>query len=470
MTQKTKQKLAAELLELKYAAWRRGDLSFLLLDHQIEFDRQISGIRSRKIFVNCSRRWGKSVYCVVKAFEHCLQNPNAQVMYAAPTGKQVKKIIRPHIAMILETCPPELKPRYSTEDGAWLFPNGAALHIAGCDNGNHESLRGAYTTLGIVDEAGFIDDVAYVVNSILFPQTMTCNGKLLVISTPPKSPSHPFRGMCVTAMELNAYVHRDIYSASHVTPALIKEYMQESGGEKSTTWKREYLGMFVTDADSAILPEFQEMMPTIVEAFEPHQWIDRYVSADLGFVDLTAVVFAYWHFESAKLYVVDELIFKKKDSATIANAIKAKELELWGENRPLMRLADCDPIIRADFAATHRLGFIASRRDDLEAQVNGLRLLITEDKLRIHPRCKVTIEHLANGVWDTTGLKFARSGEHGHFDALAAMMYLTRNVNRKRNPKPQYTNGESSATHHMPRQKPNLSGASRAFLPQRRRF
>ncbi len=442
-------------------------MSFLLLDHQVDLKNHLKTVTSRRVFINCSRRWGKSYYMVIQAFEHCLNRRDAQVMYAAPTSKQVKKIIFPIIRMILETCPDDLKPRFSTEDRAYYFPNGAMLHIAGCDNGNHESLRGAYTTLGIVDEAGFIDEVDYVVNSILTPQTLTCNGQIIVVSTPPKSPAHPFKEMCMAALERQAYIQRNIYSATHITPTQILEFQKEAGGAKSTTWRREYLGEFVTDADSAILPEFQENLDTIVKEFTRHQYIDRYVAADFGFVDLTAIIFAYWHFETATLYVEDELIFKRTDSATIAQAVKEKEKELWGGHKPFLRVTDCDPIIAADLASQHKLNFIRTRKDDLEAQVNALRLLIGENKVRIHPRCRITIEHLSNGVWDTSGLKFARSGEFGHFDAIAAMTYLVRNLNRKRNPVPDYINGEHPSTHFMrPRKK--VSGVAAAFRPKRR--
>ncbi len=311
-----------------------------------------------------------------------------------------------------------------------------------------------------------IEDLTYVVKSIALPQTLTCDGRVIAVSTPPKSPSHPFKDMCLSAMEENRYIHRDIYTATHVTPEMIEEYKKEVGGEKSTDWRREFLGQFVTDADSAILPEFQENLDTIIQDIPTPEYRNCYVSSDFGFKDMTFVVFGYWHFELAKLVIEDELVFTATGSDTIAHAIMEKENTLWSKP-PKLRIADCDPIILSDLRSRHSLNFLKTRRDDLEAQVTALRVLITQDKLRIHPRCKQLIEHLSNGIWDTTGLKFARSGKHGHFDGVAAMVYLVRNVNTRANPTPetQY----NPATHHVPRNRNKSTGVKKAFRPLWRR-
>ena len=39
-------------------------------------------------------------------------------------------------------------------------------------------------------EAGFIDRLDYLLKSVRLPQTLTTNGRTIVISTPPDSPAH----------------------------------------------------------------------------------------------------------------------------------------------------------------------------------------------------------------------------------------------------------------------------------------
>ncbi len=120
-----------KILALKHQAWRTGDLSFLLLDHQIELLEIIDSRKDRITAINCSRRWGKSRFFITYAFWKALLKPNAQIMYAAPTRVQVQMFLLPHAKEILATCPPELQPKYSGQDHTWTFPNESIVRDAG---------------------------------------------------------------------------------------------------------------------------------------------------------------------------------------------------------------------------------------------------------------------------------------------------------------------------------------------------
>lgn len=440
----------AEEQELKQLLWEAGDLTYMLFDHQLDFLEKYRNAPGRKFFINCSRRIGKTYFLLVLSLMHALTRPHAQIMYCAPTAKQVRGIIQPLLRQILEDCPDHLVPEYKGVDSQYLFHNGSVLNMAGCDNGNHENLRGMYTTLGIVDEAGKVDELKYVVNSILFPQTLTCDGRLIVASTPPKTPSHPFREMCLEAMFTGDYVTKTIHEAEHVTPELIKAYAKETGGEHTTDWRREYLAEFVTDEALAVIPEFAENKLKIVQPHERPSHFDAYVSVDFGFNDLTFGVFGFWDFRAAKLVIEDELVLKRPASGQIAREVIRKEKLLWGDKRPRLRVADAAPELLADFAANHRLPFLKTARDDRESSINELRLLITNGQLVILPNCVNLIEHMANAIWKPNLKDFERSGEHGHFDGVAAMMYLVRNIARGANPFPKFMNGESQRTHFIP--------------------
>jgi hypothetical protein len=86
-----------------------------------------------------------------------------------------------------------------------VFHNGSEIHIAGCDNGNAENLRGHESDLNLIDEAGFIDDLEYVLKDILMPQTLTTGGRTIISSTPPRTPAHYFQRLCMEAVQSDYY-------------------------------------------------------------------------------------------------------------------------------------------------------------------------------------------------------------------------------------------------------------------------
>ena len=82
------------------------------------------------------------------------------------------------------------------------------------------------------------------------------------------------------------------------------------------------------------------------------------------------------------------------------------------------------------------INFIATKKDDKEAAINTLRVMLASKKIIIHPRCQTLIRHLRNVKWDSTGKKFARSPDDSHYDAADAAIYLVRSIIYSRNPYP----------------------------------
>src|ERR1019366_3646207 len=68
--------------------------------------------------------------------------------------------------------------------------------------------------------------------------------------------------------------------------------------------------------------------------------------------------------------------------------------------------------------------------------VNELRIMVSKGQIEVHPRCVQLIGCLKYGVWDAKRKKFAKSTAFGHFDALAALIYLVRNLDKHCNPIP----------------------------------
>lgn len=98
---------------VKEEAWRRGYLRWKLRPHQQSVYDQIKNTKGGSFYFNKARRIGGSYLLCLLAIEVCIEKPGAQVKYAAPTSKAVRKIITPNIRKIIKDCPDEMKPKFS---------------------------------------------------------------------------------------------------------------------------------------------------------------------------------------------------------------------------------------------------------------------------------------------------------------------------------------------------------------------
>lgn len=435
-----------------------GELAdFKLHSVQLEIYKAFKASPEKKFVLNCSRRLGKSYLALTLALEHCLQVPNCQVRYAAPTASQLKKIIMPMMRELIADCPEELRPKFIERNMVWRFPhNDSEIHFAGTDSGNVETLRGLASHFCIVDEAGSCDDLHYVVDDVLMPQLLTTGGRLLMLSSPPRYPGHPFQAYAEAAMAAGSYVKKTIHDNPMLDRKTIDAYEHEAGGKHSSTFLREYMAEFVIDLDRAIVPEFTpEAKAELVVEREPPQYRDCYVSLDIGFTDWTVALFAYYDYKRAKVVVEDEYCARKVTTDVIAGNIKQKERELWGDREPSLRVSDTNMILISDLSALHGLHFSPTTKDNKDAQVNMLNIWFRDRRIELSPRCRRTIAQLENGVWNKNHTQFARSSEHGHYDAIDSLIYLLRNVATHKNPYPPKFATENLADMYFPRGKPS---------------
>lgn len=420
-------------------AWRRGALGHLLHSAQRRILADFDASPSRRYVVCSSRRLGKSWLGCVRAVSQCIRNPGYQYRYAAPTQVMARSIVYPHLRKILATCPDDLRPKVNVQEMSWTWPNGSVLRLAGCDGSNADRLRGGECHEAFVDEAGFIADLHGVLEDVIMPMTLTTNGRVLLASTPPLSPAHPFAEYVAKAEAASALTRMTIYDAPHISRAKADEYIDEAGGPDSVTARREYMAELVIDEASAIVPEFARVRSEIVVETTPPEWRDVYTVADFGFHDLTVVLFLYFDFPRARIVVEDEIALHGTSGLEVGAAVRAREIQLWGEATKPNRYADAPPQMLADLA--HRtLGpgvqFHPVAKVNSDAALNALRMSIQRKEVEIHPRCKTLISHLHYGTWNASRTSFDRVDGYGHWDGIDALTYAVRHVNRKRNPMP----------------------------------
>lgn len=454
-----------EIVKAKHELWRQGDLAWKLRGKQIDLYNDITDQTKDVSIILVSRRFGKSTSNIITALEVCIQNPLSIVKYACPTQKMVKSIILPILRMLFHDAPPEfsLDKLWNKAENRLEFPNGSAIDIAGTDNGNAEALRGAYAHLIFADEAAFMDDLAYVIQQVLLPQLDTTGGKLIMTSTPNfNMPHHDFHSEYVFPNEETGGVVKFTFYDS---PMINDEDRQKiiaryKKGLDDPRLRCEYLVEIPRSTENSVIPEFYEHRDEILlrdEEGKPldiklPQYCDLYVSGDHGKKDLTGMLFAYYDFKEATIYVIDEWVGNGKDmtTTTVAEAIKAKEAlrfvdEFGNPRRVFKRVMDNNLQMIDDFRILHNLQFSATKKDNKQAAVNEVRVLIEEGRLKIHPRCKHLIYHAQNGQWkEKNGKKeFAHLTDSidgdirgGHCDLLDCLVYLVRNVKQNHNPYP----------------------------------
>lgn len=447
MSQLPEEKKTISKKEAIEALWRKGVLHWKLDVNQMEMYDFCRNTSHKTIVIGCSRQLGKSFYLTTLAIEECLRRPFCIVKFIAPKVKDIKRIISPLVREITADCPKDLKPHYVSQDHIFKFPNGSEIQLAGTDNGHAESIRGNKAHLCIIDEAGFCDDLDYIVNSILIPTTTTTGGKIVMASTPSKAPDHPFMNFLKHAESQNRFIKKTIYDNPRLTEDDINMIAEAlPGGKEGSDFKREYMVEMITSEDDAVVPEFtQELQDSVVKEYPKPTYYDAYVAMDIGTRDLTVVLFGFYDFLNSKLVIEDEIVLSGKKMLTdsLAMLIKIKEEELWKHEKtgqvktPALRIADNNNLILLnDLAVKHQITFLPTLKDNADAALNNMRMLLRSGRIIISPKCKTLIYHLKSAIWNKARSSYARSGDAGHYDAIDSLKYLCRNVNLNKNPYP----------------------------------
>ena len=453
--------------------WRAGDLSYGLHPSQLELREAYRATEARTFVVCSARQWGKSTWACTEAVEQCITVPGSLVRYVTGTKKDAADIIAPTLQRLFAECPADMRPTHHVKDHRWVFPNGSEIILAGGEKDAGDRIRGLKSHLVIVDEAGFISRLEDLVEGAIRPSTIHTKGRIILISTPPTSPGHPFvTRYMAEAQAADILQHRTIYDNPLLTEEDIEEIARAAGGTESTRWAREYEARVVTDSTMAIIPEFAEYEPNIVVATVPtDNLIKRYVVGDFAHNDGTALGFFEYHFEEARTYLVGELFFEEQGALSTIEPMLALERELWNGVLPERRWADMPPLSRKDVWETHNVYLTDVHRPNKQGRINRLRQQIIEDQFHVHERCERSIEHLRTGIWNNARTAFARVAGCGHFEAVDVALYGVQHIYRDQLPQRPPARDPNVFVPPGKRSEQNTAAATlkRAMKPQRRK-
>jgi hypothetical protein len=126
----------------------------------------------------------------------------------------------------------------------------------------------------------------------------------------------------------------------------------------------------------------------------------------------------------------------------IESALIEKQESIPGKpySDPYRRVADnSHPLLLNDLAVRPaNIVFAATDKAKIHEMVGKVRVWVRQDRIRVHARCKQLIGCLSSGIWNNQRTEFERSKAYGHYDALAALVYLVRNIDEYTNPIPDW--------------------------------
>lgn len=267
---------------------------FQLHPGQIILDDQVFKAKKKRIFAQCGRNWGKSVWIAQNIVKYACLNPKSNCYIICPEKTQGKEIYwdsgllqgmipSKYIAKNLlnrdEAIKTELRIRLT---------NGSFIKILGADD--PDSLRGIKPHICAYDEyRDFRSDVYWSMEANLAGK----NATLLIGSTPPDVLGHysELRSHFLSEVksgntnyfylelptETNPHISRDVL-------ADIKRRLIAHG--QFRVWEREYMAKFIPGGASSVFPMFAERKGEIVR---PGYLVDELVKNDKDALDFYAL-------------------------------------------------------------------------------------------------------------------------------------------------------------------------------------
>lgn len=399
------------------AAWRKGNLAWMLRPVQRDVRTFLQNTEGMHATAFMHRGAGKSYLACVLAVERCASKPYQNVKYLGPTAKMVHEITMPHLRRILETCPPDIAPKYDAKYSCYRFPNGSSLHIAGTDGGTADSWRGTDTHLAVFDEEGFMLDPNYVVDSVIAPRAIPVSGKILHTSSAPLTPAHPFAARVKAAEAEGTLFKLRLEDNKYISAKEKEAYIRAMGGKDSIAYRRECNCEILMDETLAVLPELLKA-PLVGEA------------ADFGKYKSTApVLICSFRPVGATVGILarvgsDGKLFIEKEFWLPFGSVEKLKTAIRELTEPLGR--PCEVYANTtDEDASKGLDFLTPLPEcDLARAVWALRTTIGSGMLSVHPDCKHVLRHLHGCIWKQPGKSFDSSGDGLDFDFVSVLSWL----------------------------------------------
>ena len=424
--------------------WETGHLAGLKLwpqQQRIYNTIQTLPKQAKIVVMLCARQYGKSVLGALLALEDILQNPGIVVIIVAPEIKQARAIVRPRMKLLLGDAPDGLITHIKSED-TWLAETtGSEIVLGGFDITNASRQRGKTIHRIYIEEIvkSNPDDYTSSLKSDLGPAMMHSKaGQIRFMTTLPDIPDHPFITETIPEAQLHgAYFEYTIDQNEALDEEQKAAAIALAGGRGSIECERELYCKQVRDPSVVVVPGYCDVTNVAdLGAPAPGHYL---VVTDWGGVrDKSVSLLMVYSYLMDIDYVLDERVH---DSNTPSE-------EIWSDSQEMARSytqkwtnwADVPGQLLVDLVAAGNIISVPPK-DDWQAGINQMNVRIGQRKLKIHPRCEFLRLSLRSGTFNKQKTDFARTIVLGHCDALAALSYGIRVLDRT-NPYPDQAGGQ----------------------------
>lgn len=158
---------------------------------------------------------------------------------------------------------------------------------------------------------------------------------------------------------------------------------------------------------------------------------------DIGGITSTAILFGFYDWDQAAIVIEKEWVCDQNTvtSDVIASVVNDTCEELGYDQDKTTMIADNNNVILLqDLFNDHGIAFYPTAKDNLQAQVNKVKRWMKEGRIIVNEDCLQLVGCIKGAIWTKDRSKFAMSKTFGHYDALAALIYLIRNVDESENP------------------------------------
>ena len=462
--------------------------------------RAINDKETLKYVANVSRRFGKSFIACLIAFEFCLRTPDRRVKIACPTQGQMSKIIEEVTGPLLADCPPDLLPkfhwgRYTFKNGSTLQLAGADGLNSDRLRGTSSDLVFVDEAAFVSDLKYLLSSILLPTMLKSIGSTLICYST--PASATDHYFTELVQEAQADGRYLTLNINDDPTMTPELRARYAKEYGGEDTTEFRREYLCEFCtdtNIQVVQEWHTVAMTFPP------DKDEQYPYYHKYVSLDIGIRDNTAAIFGYYDYKQATLVIEDEWTMAGNTMTTqiIADAISEKEEQLWSSchsphsqaggaslepymsgrlvtasQLPMKRLttagnghlpseragvndsqvisaaqaSSTDKVYRRvgdtsnllllqDLSKLHGMAFTPVKKGTLYNMVNALKLLLSMNRLQVHPRCEMLIGCLESAYWNREHSAFAHSKRYSHFDHLAALIYLVISLDEHTNPLP----------------------------------
>jgi len=427
--------------DLRNWAWRNGELEWKLHAAQIIIHKQIESlpVEAKDVVLLCSRRFGKSYYGCARALMSSAKSRHRRRLtrIIGPDIKQTEMIVEHHMAKLTEDLNSiGLSGFVEHIKSDKMYRVGKAGIFLGGYDSQKDSLRGGEADEILIEESGQADPDQYIyqMKSVLKPQLLKTRGRMIHLTTPPKLEDHPFVTDTIPAAELaGAFRKFTIYDDPLATPEMIADAIRDSGGEHTRDFRREYLVEIIRDPSIVVVPDYDDLRHVSAHLKMPLRFFPH-VTIDFGGVRDKTVALLHWYsFFDDVSEVWDERVFEPNtETGIIIRELLTMEKQI-PEGVEIRRYADMPGQLQIDLNSYHKYQVGVVAKDDWQANINNVAVRFSQNKVRIHERCKFLRQSLKSGTFNKQRNDFARSVALGHCDAIAALMYGLR-MERRENP------------------------------------